>query len=65
MRGDIIDKLVLQSDLILILDYSYAEINCIDSDEIIKRFTGMVLDELQPFIKTKKKMKQIKEHLGL
>lgn len=64
-RNDIINQIAVDSDLIMLIDYSYAENNDIDTDMILKNFVSQLIGEIEPIIDDPSKARQIKEHLGL
>jgi hypothetical protein len=65
MSTDIITQIAVDSDLIMLLDYSYAEANEIDTDMILKNFVSQIIGEVEPIIQDRAKIKAIKAHLGL
>jgi hypothetical protein len=64
-RNDIIDQIMIDSDLVMILDYSYAESTTRDVDTIIQDFVCNVIKEVEPIIQDQDKIDKIKNHLGL
>ncbi len=64
-RNDIIDQIMIDSDLVMILDYSYAEVNEIDTDMILRNFVDQIITEMEPIIQDQDKIDKIRTHLGL
>jgi len=64
-RNDIIDQIMIDSDLVMILDYNYAESTTRDVDTIIQDFVCNVLKEVEPIIQDQDKIDKIKTYLGL
>ncbi len=64
-RNDIIDQIMIDSDLVIILDYSYAEVNEIDTDMILRNFVDQIITKMEPIIQDQDKIDKIKTHLGL
>ena len=64
-RNDIINQIAVDSDLIMLLDYSYAEVNELDIDLVLKNFVSQIIGEVEPIIQDQDKIKAVKAHLGL
>jgi len=65
MRNVVINELVIGSELIMILDFNYAESTSRDVDTIIQDFVYNVIKEVEPIIQDQDKIDRIKSHLGL
>ena len=64
-RNVVLNELVNGSELIMILDYNYAESTTRDVDTIIQDFVCNVIKEVEPIIQDQDKIDKIKTHLGL
>ena len=65
MRNVVINELVIGSELVMILDFNYAESTSRDVDTIIQEFVYNVIKEVEPIIQDQDKIKAVKAHLGL
>jgi hypothetical protein len=65
MANDIITQIMVDSDLIILIDYSYAEANEIDVNTLLRNFVDQIITEIEPVINDQDKMKQIRTLLDL